>query len=30
MQLPMLANTEVGELKTFTQWALRKLHVLHR
>ncbi|EFN51630.1 hypothetical protein CHLNCDRAFT_140055 [Chlorella variabilis] len=27
--LPMLASTEVGELKTFTQWALRKLHVLH-
>ncbi|KAI3424317.1 hypothetical protein D9Q98_009870 [Chlorella vulgaris] len=27
--LPMMANTEISELKTFSQWAIRKLRLLH-
>ena len=30
LQLPLPPTAEMGELRTFTQWALRKLHVLHR
>lgn len=30
LQLPMMANTEISELKTFSQWAIRKLRLLHR
>lgn len=30
LQLPLPPSVEMGELRTFTQWALRKLHVLHR
>lgn len=30
LQLPLPPAVEMGELRTFTQWALRKLHVLHR
>ncbi|KAL4431459.1 hypothetical protein ABPG75_006715 [Micractinium tetrahymenae] len=28
-ELPLAEKTEMFDLKTFTQWALRKLHVLH-
>ncbi|KAL4421761.1 hypothetical protein ABPG77_009744 [Micractinium sp. CCAP 211/92] len=28
-ELPLAEATEMDDLKTFTQWALRKLHVLH-